>query len=1560
MKRFYLILISLLVCSISLNAQQRSESEAMQIAKEFMENKGIKTHLSVVPHQKLEAGIRKRKPAQRATSTSQGFYIVNDEDNNCFVIVSADERMYDVLGYSNNGSFSIDEVPDGLLFILDKYNRQYEIVKELEGSVTETSKETKNVKPINPLLSTKWGQGNPYWLQCPQYSDAYCVSGCVATAMAQVMAYHKYPENGQGGSLSYTTGKLGIFQYMNFNSQHFDWNKIQDTYIGYYDENGEIHRVPERSEDEDNAVAKLIHACGVSVFMDYDNGISGAYPFDIPYALIHYFGYNPNIYFADKDYYTSSDWNNLILTELNAKRPILYGGSGSLGGHRFVLDGVDSNGRYHFNFGWSGHNDGYFELDALSPSVYNFSSDQSMILLVTKDVVGSPADVFYSNSFSLSNSVVVGTTTKAKFNPECYSNRTNSQKVKFDGKYGIGVFDKDWNFIKSIYSSSCNLNAGYSYRYSQNVDVKFDETTFTENSSYYIALYAQSSNAEKPTPMRTAMGANDWYRATTKDGVVSLELLGIISDNPSVEPEPETPKPLPLTGELKVLSLDQAGEYKIWDVSVIKDGTDSKKYWFKAFDPKVSERGYTAENNHNTVFGVYDDDGQLTIPVPQQVGENLFINNYSSDNGLNVVIAQDGGMMKINDTWGTVEKKETNNGTTQEKESVYTSTTYYPKAPVPVETPVIVVDENHKMTIACGTEGAAIYYTLDGNTPTTSSKKYSGTIDIDRNLTVKALAVTLDNANTSDVAQLTVNDFVVSIPTFTEIDGEISIKSTDADKIYFTTDGTKPVAENGKVIGEEYTKPLKFDSFTTIKAVGIHDGWKNSDIATYDYIVTPTTVEIEVLNNKPGELGSRIPSDSKLTAKSLTITGELNGTDIAVIREMLVDGKLEYLNIKGCSIKSGGDKYPYLLSMSNATEDNIIGKYMFSESKNLKVIVLPDNVVKIEDSAFYECDQLKSVSIPEGCKEIEQVFKFCDNLESVNLPNSLEKFEESNFAYCPKLSAIQVADGNKIYKSINGNVYSKDGKTLIRFANGNCSDYNILEGTTIIGKYAFYCSKIEDISIPSSVVSIEDGAFYASENLKEVVLPNSILNLGENAFYMCSNLTSIILSPQISSIKSGCFTFCSSLQSIYFPQNIKEIYDNAFNYCSLLKKFEVDESNPYFCSDDGVVYTKDKRTLVRCPVAFYSEVFPIQDGIENIGDNAFMGCSNIEKFTLPLSVDSIGQHAFEGCSVSNILLSENVKFVGYQAFSSCDSLKTFVLPTSLKEIGQSLFIFDYALSYVKIHGDVTKIGNSSFRFCHNLSAIECNIKDIENVEVGDLTFDGIPDDCTWYIPFGTEDKYKACSWWVPTWRIVSLRENSLVAPNINLSPGETALLPIELYNDDVIRMVQFELRLPEGLSVQYDDENERYAVELTNRATNQHILQCSKLSNGNYRFELSTSTANNINGNNGVLANITVKAEDNINNGKYEAYLANNELTVVEDNNLIKVVRPNDYPLVVHVIANGDVNVDGRVDISDIVAVINLIAEGSFTQKADVNKDWKVDISDIVAIINIIASGKGY
>ncbi|MBQ7571325.1 MAG: Spi family protease inhibitor [Bacteroidaceae bacterium] len=238
--RKLLLIIAVLLSSIGMFAQPRSEEQARKIASEFFGKKPQRKApmLSVVPQQKVSQTIRKKVASAKnalATQTSS-CYVINDEANNRFVIVSADERLYEVLGYSDNGCFDAEEAPDGLFFMLDEYNRQYDLVNAL-GSTQVAYKAPDYAIPIAPLLSTKWGQGdkycNTYWMQCPQYNGDNCLSGCVATAMAQVMAYHKYPDSGMGGSVSYTTSK-GIYQYMNFDSQHFDWSKMRDTYDYYH------------------------------------------------------------------------------------------------------------------------------------------------------------------------------------------------------------------------------------------------------------------------------------------------------------------------------------------------------------------------------------------------------------------------------------------------------------------------------------------------------------------------------------------------------------------------------------------------------------------------------------------------------------------------------------------------------------------------------------------------------------------------------------------------------------------------------------------------------------------------------------------------------------------------------------------------------------------------------------------------------------------------------------------------------------------------------------------------------------------------------------------------------------------------------------------------------------------------------------------------------------------------------------------------------------------------------------------------------------------------------
>lgn len=280
---------------------------------------------------------------------SNSCYVVNDDANGRFVIVSADERLNTILGYSENGNFEPASMPDALLEIIDGYNRQYDYLLENESNIRQGTPVKTASKAIEPLIKSKWDQSAPYNNQCPENlglgDGSRCATGCVATAMAQVMNYFQYPTMGNG-SYSYYTASQHIYQSMDFNQLKFNWNNMLDV----YDDNS--------TDEQKSEVAKLMHACGVSVSMDYgtedsEGKESGAYSQNIPYALVNYFQYNPNTLFRDRNYYTESEWNSYIMQDLEAGHPILYSGQGK-GGHQFILDGSDSDGKYHFNFGWGG------------------------------------------------------------------------------------------------------------------------------------------------------------------------------------------------------------------------------------------------------------------------------------------------------------------------------------------------------------------------------------------------------------------------------------------------------------------------------------------------------------------------------------------------------------------------------------------------------------------------------------------------------------------------------------------------------------------------------------------------------------------------------------------------------------------------------------------------------------------------------------------------------------------------------------------------------------------------------------------------------------------------------------------------------------------------------------------------------------------------------------------------------------------------------------------------------------------------------------------------------
>ena len=1374
MKRF-LLFIGVLLCSITMFAQHRSEQQAMQIAQEFFGKQGKSPQLSVVPTQKVNAQVRKKvASARRAPAKNASFYVVNDEANNRFVIVSADERMYQILGYSDNGTFDAENIPVALYEIFDGYDRQYDLLLDYSESTQMTTPRRASIPAIEPLIQTKWGQDTPYNDECPvnkRASDgSKCYSGCVATAMAQVMNYHKYPSTGIG-SYTYTSSTQKHVQSFNFGATSFDWDNLVNVYGN------------DATDEQKAAVAKLMHACGVAVSMDYgdsSDGQSGAFPYDIAYGMINYFGYNSNIVYKKKDYYSSEEWDAIILQELESNRPIIYAGYGS-GGHCFILDGCDGNGLYHFNFGQAiggnlsyldGYGNGYYSLDAIIvkdalitlltgiEDLGNYTNRQNMVCNISPSNVGVHEDVFYATSFNISSysTLKVGNSVNCWFSATNYSSSTSStdnKSGKFDGEIGIGVFDTKWNFIKSLYSENFKKRSDESAWVDQ--DVILDASTFNSNNQFFIAPYAKASSSTIPTRIRTTYGKG-WYLAEVDGGNIVLTKNG--------EPEhidyPEIP-----TGTIYA-SASGAGDKQvsdtnekptIWQLTLTKDPNEPAMYWFDNFEPSVS-------GNSNRVYGFIDKVGsQISIPIGQKVGENLSITTYSNSENIIVNVSSADSTMIITDAWGTLEASSSGDNTTSKQLSLYSTTNFsFKPFPTPepdpyvviIGKPLITVSNTKMMSITSSTNDAEIYYTLNGTEPSESSIKYSSQIQLTGNCIIKAIAI--KDGVSSEIAIYEETGFVVNKPTITqptESDIEISCSTIGA-TIYYTEDGTNPTEKSTKYEGK-FTP----NESCVIKAIGIKQNYTNSEIATFAY--SKPGGELVINNNIAGDLPSRIPENEKSSTKGLIVSGDLNGTDIAFIREMIINGKLTDLNIENSNIVNGGDPY-YVpeYGTPDYTTDNVIGKNMFDDCSNLISLKLPSSVTTISRLSFWGCTNLKELRFPASCTTVESSsFYGCKNLSSIYLGSQVETFEGDNFSGCDNLGYIDVDAENKKFKSVDGILYTTSG-IIVKYPIGrNDKEFSIPNEITEIGKSAFDAASIESVAIPEGLVGIGSSAFAGCKNLKAIVIPNSVSGIGHMAFWGCSSLSNVKMPESLSKIESSVFAYCISLRDFTVEKNVKEIADNAFDNCTSLQRYYVNTENISYRSENGILYTKDLKTLKRCPQALFSDILLLPEEVETIAPHAFDGCVNIKQFKLPKTLVSIGNSAFSDCKMTSIEIANAVTSIGNMSFWGCDELQSFAFPEGIKKISGSILYSCDKLEYLYIPSSVEKIESSAFYDCKSLTTIDCKIVDIDKLEVYYLKsfdeytpFTNVSDTCIWRVPCGTAEKYTKQSWWVNTWRII--------------------------------------------------------------------------------------------------------------------------------------------------------------------------------------------------------------
>ncbi|MCB0771609.1 MAG: C10 family peptidase, partial [Flavobacteriales bacterium] len=391
-------------------------------------------------------------------------YHVFNAANGGYVIIAGDDLVQPVLGYAPDSRFDPSDLPSNVAKWLQGYASEIQVAltanmpqadavrrqwEELLGGAMATSGAP---RAVAPLMQTTWNQAPYYNALCPGGS----VTGCVATAMAQIMKFWNHPATGSGFH-QYNHPQYGTLA-ANFGGTTYAWGSM-----------------PNNVSSPNSAVATLMYHCGVGVDMQYSPEVSGAWVIqshspttdhNAEYALRTYFGYRSSLSGVARASYSQAQWISLLRTELDAGRPVLYDGFGDGGGHAFVCDGYDDNNFFHFNWGWGGAHDGYFTVNALNPPGTGIGGGSGGYNAGQEAIIGiqPPASSVTYNMALYANVSPSASTLGYGQAFTVQTNLVNNGTSTFNGDYCAALFDAAGNFVDYVaILSGFSLQSGYVY-----------------------------------------------------------------------------------------------------------------------------------------------------------------------------------------------------------------------------------------------------------------------------------------------------------------------------------------------------------------------------------------------------------------------------------------------------------------------------------------------------------------------------------------------------------------------------------------------------------------------------------------------------------------------------------------------------------------------------------------------------------------------------------------------------------------------------------------------------------------------------------------------------------------------------------------------------------------------------------------------------------------------------------------------------------------------------------------------------------------------------------------
>lgn len=490
MKKLLTAFTLLLICQL-MQAAPITREQAQQVALQFV---ATQPSMAMNMHR---AQLSMWQPVALVADEAS-YYVFNIDEDAGFVIVSGDDRMEPILGYSEHGSFDAGQLPEHVRAWLDSYADQQNYLNTHPQSRAMRAGAT-SMTAIKPLLNSQWYQKEPYNNLCEMdpVTNKRCVTGCLATAMAQIMFYWKYPAKTKATIPSYTTTTRSI-KTQAYSPTTLNWSYMQNTYKNV------------TSETFKNAVATLMVLCGCSIEMDYTSSVSSSTSPMVSNAMKTYFGYASSIHREDRNHYQASQWNKLIYDELSAGRPVLYAGQSTGGGHAFVVDGYDGNGMFHVNWGWDGEYDGYFLLSALdaegndgvgassTTDGYNYAQEAIIGITPYENQAEAAPVCMTSYGMKLTGGTTVTRQGDNTFNIGLHAAMFNDTGTTYTFDIGLGVYDEDDN-LREVF---CNAR-GEVKKAAGWYDYEFD--------SAYSNFGATLANGNYTIKVVSKVGSSAWH-----------------------------------------------------------------------------------------------------------------------------------------------------------------------------------------------------------------------------------------------------------------------------------------------------------------------------------------------------------------------------------------------------------------------------------------------------------------------------------------------------------------------------------------------------------------------------------------------------------------------------------------------------------------------------------------------------------------------------------------------------------------------------------------------------------------------------------------------------------------------------------------------------------------------------------------------------------------------------------------------------------------------------------------------------------------------------------------